>query len=254
MSFEKIIHRFYIKWLRPVFSKSIHQQRLKMIWFCWSYWPILFIKSLPVLVRFGFLIKFLRIDWSIEHSHTPSEIIEIIQFIAERPASKDEIVLEAGCWQGGSTVKFSIFCNYFGYKLHVYDSFEGVESIQEGGYDFSGEYCASEKEVKRNLIQYGVGDVCVFHKGWFSETLKPNSVNFPIRAVYIDCDLAKGTEEVLRGVLPWLVKDGTIFTQDYHILSVKQLLNDPATWGKLGVVQPMIKPLCHNLAVIKFHE
>ncbi len=255
MSIEKIVHRFYIRWVRPIFSKNyLHQQRLKIIWFCWGYWPLIFVKSLPIQKRIEFLFKFIRIDWAIEHAHKPDEIIEVVKFIAKRPANKNEIILEAGCWKGGSTAKWSIICKFFGYKLHIYDSFVGVESIQEGGYDFSGEYSASEKEVKKNLHQYGVEEVCVLHKGWFSESLRPDCVNSPIWAVYVDCDLAKGTEEVLEGVLPWLVNGGAIFTQDYHILSVKRLLNNPATWRKFGIAQPTIRPLCHNLAVIEFNN
>jgi O-methyltransferase len=252
MTFEKIAHRFYIRWLRPIIQKPIQQQRLKVLWFCWGYWPLLFIKSLSVSKRIEFLLRFLRIDWAIEHAHKPDEIIEVIRLIAERPASNHEIVLEAGCWKGGSTCKFSIVCEFFGYKLHVYDSFEGVEPIHEGGYDFSGEYCSSEKEVKDNLHQYGVIEVCELHKGWFSETLKPTYVNFSIRTAYIDCDLAKGTEDVLKGILPHLVNDGAIFTQDYHIPSVKRLFNDPATWQRLGATQPIVKPLHHHLAIVKF--
>lgn len=254
MTFETIVRRIYIRWLRPLFSKSIHQQRLKILWFCWGYWPLLFFNSLPVYKRVDFFSKLIRVDWAIEHGHKPDEIIEVLKFISQRPAKENEIILEAGCWKGGSTAKLSIFCSYFGYKLHVYDSFEGVEITQQEGYDFSGEYSASEDEVRENLRQYGVEDICTFHKGWFSKTLKPDNVDSQIRTVYIDCDLAKGTEEVLGGVLPWLVDDGAIFTQDYHILAVKMLLANSATWKRLRVPQPIIKPLCHNLAIIKFHE
>jgi len=253
MSVEKKVQSLYKRWLRPVITKPMQQQKIKMIWFVWGYWSLLFVRSLPIYKRVEFLYKFVRIDWEIEHSHKPDEIIEVIKFIAKRPAYKNEIILEAGCWKGGSSAKLSIACEFFGYKLYVFDSFEGVEPVQQDGYDYSGTYVATEEEVKKNLLSYGVEEVCVLHKGWFYETIK-QSMDSPIRTVLIDCDLAKGTEEVLESVLPWLVNDGAIFTQDYHISSVKELLADSTTWEKLKVSQPIIEPLCHHLAIMKFHD
>ena len=64
-------------------------------------------------------------------------------------------MVEAGCWQGGSTAKFSIICRIMGFPLYVYDSFQGVEPTDQEGWDFSGEYAASLPTVEANLRRYG---------------------------------------------------------------------------------------------------
>lgn len=82
--------------------------------------------------------------------------------------------------------------------------------------------------------------------------MKSEKISYPIRLVFIDCDLAKGTAEVLDAIIPNLVSDGVIFSQDYQITSVRTLLNEKKTWDKYGKRIPEIKKLCWNLAIIKF--
>jgi Macrocin-O-methyltransferase (TylF) len=106
--------------------------------------------------------------------------------------------------------------------------------MRKGSYDFSGEYAASEALVRENLAQYGELEVCELHKGWFENTIGLRPVTRPVRVVYIDCDLAKGTFEVLTGSLPGLAADGRVFSQDAHIRQVQELLEDPKTWEQLG--------------------
>jgi O-methyltransferase len=165
-------------------------------------------------------------------------------------------MIEAGCWQGGSSAKWSILCKRLGYQLHIFDSFEGVEPLtpeaKASSYDFSGEYAATEGLLRSNLARYGEASVCSVHKGWFAETLALRPVQSPVRVVYIDCDLAKGTDEVLRGVVSRLVEDGWLFSQDFHIPAVQTLLCSPATWQRLGRPVPHVTRLCGNLAAVKF--
>jgi hypothetical protein len=165
-------------------------------------------------------------------------------------------MLEAGCWQGGSSSKFSLICRMFGYRLCIYDSFCGVEEMQPeekaGGYDFSGEYAATESVVRNHLAKYGAPDVCSTYKGWFAETLAVGPVPYPIRIAYIDCDLAKGTQEALTGIVPALVDDGWIFSQDFHIPAVRKVLCDRTTWISLGREMPTITRLGEYLAGLRF--
>jgi len=74
----------------------------------------------------------------------------------------------------------------------------------------------------KNLSRYGEAAVCTAHGGWFSDTLARGPVPYAVRVAFIDCDLAKGTYEVLLGVVPSLVEDGWIFSQDFHIPRVRQ--------------------------------
>jgi O-methyltransferase len=146
-------------------------------------------------------------------------------------------MIEAGCWQGGSTAKWSLACRLLGYGLHIYDSFEGVEARTdvEGQHDFTGEYAAPLETVRQNLVRHGNLSPCTFHKGWFVDTMQPGSVPGPVRLVYIDCDLVKGTKEVLAGVVPVLSDDGVVASQDGQIRAVAEFLARPATWESLGV-------------------
>jgi hypothetical protein len=75
----------------------------------------------------------------------------------------------------------------------------------------------------------------------------------PVRVVYIDCDVAKGTFEVLTDVVAQLVTDARVFSQDSHIGAVRDLLLDERSWQHLGVAPPRIEALCGHLAEIRFN-
>ena len=228
----------YVRLVRPHIKNRLHQQRLKLLFFAWGYYPVLFLKA-PILDRIRLLKRFLLVDWNVLHAHRPAEIAAIARAISEREGD-GEVMIEAGCFYGGSTAKFSILCRMFGYRLHVYDSFQGVEPMSDeakkGTYDFSGKYAASEQSVRDNVAKYGEISVCSFYGGWFIDTIA-NGVSHPVRVVYIDCDLAKGTREVLQGVLPSLTPDAWVFSQDFHIPPVRAVLQSPGTWPSDFVIR-----------------
>jgi O-methyltransferase len=233
----------YVKWIRPHLSRDLDKQRIKLLFFGWGYAPLLFARPLSLLKRMRLVARFLKIDWNVPHSHRPSEIADVSRLLLDSAAEKGEGIVEAGCWRGGGSAKLSILCQALGLKLHIYDSFLGVHKVSadEGReYDFSGEYAASEDAVGQMLTHYGESEVCEMCKGWFSDTLGSKPVGFPVRAVYIDCDSAEGTWEVLKGVVPNLVRNGLLISQDMQVPAVKQLLSDPDTWQKLGRSTPRL--------------
>lgn len=250
------LRRSYVRWIRPHIPQPIHRQRLKLAWFVWGYGPLLTIKSIPLRDRLKLLIRFLRIDWCVLHAHTPLEIALICRALAERPARPGEVVVEAGCWQGGSSAKFSLIGALLGYRLCIFDSFEGVEAMTAkevaDSFDFSGSYRAAETTLRSNVALYGRIDVCTIRRGWFADTLAAAPVPNPVRLAFIDCDLAKGTDEVLSGVVPSLVQDGWIFSQDFHIKPVRRLLSSPTTWGRFRRGMPAITQFAERLAGIRF--
>jgi O-methyltransferase len=232
------------------------RQRLKMLWFVWGYAPLLVLGRLPLSTRLRLVARFLRVDWNVLHCHFPSETSTIARELASRPARPGEIVVEAGCWQGGSSAKFSLLCRALGLRLHIYDSFEGVEALDPGEHadewDFAGQYASPESRLRQNLETFGAPEVCEIHKGWFSDTLGAHPVPHPVRLAYIDCDLAKGTREALEGVMPSLAEDGCIVSQDFHIDPVRRLLLDPATWRELGRPEFAVRPRGVFLATVHF--
>lgn len=258
MKLELVAREFFRNSIRSRINNEIVLQRLKMIWFIWGYIPILFSNSFSIIQRLGLLVRFLIIDWNILHSHKPCEITKVFTALGTRRAMPGEVMIEAGCWKGGSSAKFSILCETLGYKLLIYDSFQGVEPLSrremEGEYEYSGEYKASLQEVTKNIQSFGAMDVCQLIEGWFSDTIASIPVHSPVRLVFIDCDLAKGTFEVLQGVIPNLVGDAIIITQDYHIKSIRELLHSSSTWMNLQMPFPNIHKECGNLASLSWES
>jgi O-methyltransferase len=233
----------YRRYARDRIKRPINRQRLKLVYDAWWYYPILAVRELSLKQRLTLLWKFLRIDWFVLHGSKPAEVVPVMIDLMARRGAPREAFVEAGCWNGGSTAKFSLVCKLYGYELHVFDSFQGVE---EWGFA----YAAQEADVRANLATYGALDVCSLHPGWFRDTLWNRPVPFPVRMVYLDCDVPQGSIEVLSGILPSLVADGVVYTQDYRIKDVRRVIDDAETWSKLGVGLPRIEPLIRNLARI----
>jgi hypothetical protein len=78
-------------------------------------------------------------------------------------------VIEIGCYKGESTAKFSHICKMQGFKLYVFDFFDGVENLSKAlkglEYDISREYAVSEDLVWSYLIKYGIFNICKTFKG-----------------------------------------------------------------------------------------
>ena len=266
----RLVRTIYVKWIRwrsfdadqvadPILLRDwVRQQRLKLLWFGWSYWRVLFTRGLPIIDRIQLLYKFFRIDWSVPSAHRPGESTAVLWEIARKGAARPgEVFIEAGCWRGGSSAKFSQICDKYGYQMYIFDSFEGVEpltkeELAKGGHDYSGEYASPEKVLQENIAKYGRPDICSIFKGWFSETLARTPVKEVVRFAFIDCDTAKGTKEVLAGIMPNLATDAVIFSQDYHIRPVREALHDPDTWNAFDRGIPQIHFVQDHLAAIQF--
>ncbi|RIK83913.1 MAG: hypothetical protein DCC68_02830 [Planctomycetota bacterium] len=255
-SLRGFVRAAYSRFLRPWIKTRINRQRVKLPWDVWGYWRLFTIEGLNLVEKLTLLCRFLKVDWGIVHGHKPCEVSEVCRVLAERRGRDNETFLEAGCWNGGSSAKFSIVCKMLGYRLAVYDSFQGVEAVPEeaaaGNYDFAGEYAAPQDVLRENLARFGEPDVVSINPGWFCDTLAGRKLDLSIRGVFLDCDLAKGSQEVLESAVPALTADGCIFTQDYHIRPVRELLHDPQTWSGLGVAPPKITFLCLHLAALRF--
>jgi hypothetical protein len=139
----------------------------------------------------------------------------------------------------------------------IYDSFAGVETPpldqqEREEKSFFGEYAAPEAMVRDNLVKYGEPEVCQIVEGWFRDTLAKAPVPHPVRMAYVDCDLVKGTEEALTGLIPSLVDDGYVFSEDYHIQPVRNMLCKPGSLERFGKGPMVVTPLGEKLAIIRF--
>lgn len=224
---NKVIRDLYIKLLRNRIKNPMLLHRLKMIYFSHQYFYLLGGKISKH--RFKIFTKFIRIDFGILHAHQPIDFLCIASRIINENDNGNQkgIIIEAGCWNGGSSAKLSVMAELSGRTLQIYDSFEGVEPIgleDDKSHDYSYEYSSSMENTKSNIQKYGMLNVCSFHKGYFEHSFINYST--PFFLCYIDCDLAKGTSEVIKSILPYTVNTSYIFSQDYAIRAVKELLDN----------------------------
>jgi O-methyltransferase len=207
--------------------------------------------SLPYKEKMSIIKKLYLVSHDVDCPHTHEEILAFIKTVLLLPKDINGCVVEAGCYKGGSTSKFSLAAKIANRNLVIFDSFQGIPGHTEPhryniyGKPVSftkGEYCGSINEVKTNIKKYGNIEMCTFKEGWFKDTL----VHFkkPIAAMYIDVDLAESVKECLRHLYPLLVEGGTLYCQDGHLPLVIQVLDDDNFWlNEVGHPKPQIEGL-----------
>lgn len=198
---------------------------------------------------------FLKISNYVDCPHTQVEIIAFVRAILSLDSSIPGCIVEAGCYKGGSTAKFSIPSHIINRSLIVFDSFKGLPSHQEShkknifgkSVTFSpGEYKGSISEVRKNVERFGEIRACKFIEGWFDNTMP--EFKEPIAAIYLDVDLVKSTSTCLKYLYPLLQNGGYLYSQDGHLPLVIELFNDESFWRE-EVKAP--KPTIHGLGTSK---
>ena len=148
------------------------------------------------------------------------------------PRSVEGVIVEAGCWKGGTTTNLSLIAEVTGRTLVVYDSFEGLPPATEGDHWASdmgeGAFKGELEEVRANVTRYGAVGSCEFRKGWFSDTL--GSHTEPIVAAYVDVDYQSSFHECVIGLWPFLVDDGYFFIDEYTRLDYCALFFSERYW------------------------
>jgi O-methyltransferase len=176
-------------------------------------------------------------------AHTHAEAVAIVSEILRVPPSTTGVVLEAGCFKGGSTAKLSLATRLIGRKLLVYDSFEGLPDVDEAEKDRfgKGEYTGALDEVKKNVGAYGALEVCEFIRGWFDQTMP--SLKDPVVVAFVDVDLRDSLETCLTYIYPKLVPGGAIFSHDGHLPICVDLMKDPNFWKRFNDPPPEFEGL-----------
>ncbi len=190
-------------------------------------------------------------SFTIDSPHTQEEILTFVRTILDVPRDAPGVIVEAGCYKGSSTAKFSLAADAIGRELVVFDSFRGLPQNDEPhdknifGRPESfrkGEYCGTLAEVKANVSRFGVIDRCRFVPGWFADTLP--RFREPVAAVYLDVDLASSTRECLKHFYPLLRAGGVLVSQDGHLPLVIDVFDDDEFWmGQVGCRKPRIAGL-----------
>jgi len=174
---------------------------------------------------------------------TASNFIEhviIAKAIMDVPPEVQGVVVECGCYKGGSSANLSLVCAAVGRQMHIFDSFEGLP--EPGAADqnhlvlASGEihqygqgyWRGSEETVRANLTRFGRVDVCTLHRGYFNRTLP--DFKLPVVMAFLDADLRESTRECLSGIWPSLQDGCRLFIHEAQHEEVVSLFFEREHW------------------------
>jgi O-methyltransferase len=213
------------------------------------------------LERAAIAAKCYSVSERIDCPHAQAEVLSCIDRILR--VEGQGAIVEAGCYKGGSTAKFSLAAKIRNRPLFVFDSFEGIPPNDEkherdifgarAGFA-AGDYKGSINEVQSNLRKYGCLDACILVKGWFEDTL--TAFDRPVAVAYIDVDLASSTRTCLKCLYPRLIPGGVLFSQDGHLPLVLDVFRDEQFWkNEVHCEMPHIEGLGTSklLQIVKPH-
>ena len=165
------------------------------------------------------------------------------------PAEEPGVVIECGCYKGGSTVNLSLACALAGRELHVYDSFAGLPDPTAADashrLDARGEihtyaagmYSGSLDEVRGNVARFGDPSVTRFHPGYFEDTMP--GLDAPVAMAFVDVDLVASLEPCVRAIWPKLAQGGTLFVHEAEHADIAGFFYDEDWWQtRLGTRAP----------------
>jgi hypothetical protein len=152
--------------------------------------------------------------------------------VLEVPASVQGVLVECGCWRGGTSANLSLVAAATGRTLIVYDSFEGLPPPTKGdrwAHSLgTGAYRGDLETVRENIAAHGVIDVCELRKGWFADTLPHHSE--PIVACYLDVDYQQSLHECVLHLWPHVTDSGYVFIDEYTRLDYCALFFSERWW------------------------
>lgn len=135
---------------------------------------------------------------------------------------------EFGCFKGYSSSMLSFACEQLGITMHIFDSFQGLPEAPGSGYA-EGQYAGSLDEVRENVTRFGSIGATLFHKGFFSDSLRgwrPQK----LMCLWMDVDLEVSARDLMV-VADRLDERGTLFSHEC-----------PATLFQNGVIVTKASP------------
>lgn len=137
--------------------------------------------------------------------------------LLELPSTARGVVVECGCFRGGTTANLSLICDIVDRELFVYDSFEGLPPAEQGdkyaNENTEGFLAAGLEQVKSHVERHGAPERCTFVKGFFADTLPGHTR--PIVLAFLDVDLQSSMHDCLINLWPRLVPNGFLFIDEY---------------------------------------
>ena len=178
-----------------------------------------------------------------------SEHLVMVTRILKVPRSVEGSLIECGTWKGGSAVTLSLVAELCGRKLHIFDSFAGLPAPEAADLAYSsvgetvaapyaqGSYCGQLEEVRANITKYGKINRCIFHKGYFCDTLP--EFHEPSVFVFLDVDLVESLRDCMRYLWPTLQANCWLFTHEARDYNIAAAFYDKPWWHTaLGVLPP----------------
>ena len=98
-----------------------------------STFSFLFTRNKHISFRYRLLLvmKFYLTSFAVESPHAQYEIISFVNAVLGLSPELEGCIVEAGCFKGGSTAKFSLVAEKLGRPLIVFDSFQGLPEHSE---------------------------------------------------------------------------------------------------------------------------
>ena len=181
-----------------------------------------------------------RAQRGIPTASTFLEHLAMAEAILRIPASVPGVVVECGCYKGGSTASLSLACRLADRRLMVFDSFAGLPEPDEADalhhvledqtahtYE-GGAFSGSLADVRRNVERYGAIEVCEFVPGYFAETL-PDFDEDCVFA-FVDGDLTESVKTCLLNLWPRLAPGCSLWTHEAHHAEISELFFNAEWW------------------------
>ena len=152
--------------------------------------------------------------------------------LLEIPPEVKGVVVECGCWLGGSTANLSLVCDIVDRELIVYDSFEGLPPPEDNDLyakdEATGMLKGELELVRDNVRRFGAVDRCQFRKGWFSDTL-PNHTERVVLA-FLDVDWQASLDDCITNLWPHLTDAGYVFIDEFVLTDYCALFWSERYW------------------------
>jgi Macrocin-O-methyltransferase (TylF) len=150
----------------------------------------------------------------------------------EIPPEVPGVVVECGCFLGGTSTNLSLACALAGRQLILYDSFAGLPKATPGErigqLEDAGKLHGSLERVRANIARTGDLSVCVFREGFFEDTLPKHGE--PIVLAFLDVDFESSLHDCVVNLWPHLVPNGYLFLDEYVILDFCALFFSEHFW------------------------
>lgn len=157
------------------------------------------------------------------------------------PPETEGVVVECGCWQGGTSVNLSILARLAGRKLVVYDSFQGLPAPTPGDRhakpESEGFFRGEIETVRAHIEKYGAPEVVELRPGWFADSLPHHTE--PIALMFLDVDYQASLHDCVVNLWPHLNAKGYVFLDEFVLLDYCGLFWSESFWQRhFGTTPP----------------